>query len=53
MSDHLPDAYVRFRESYPDVARSLDALGKPTEEAGSLDRASAERSRRDSFRHRA
>ena len=37
MSDYLPEAYVRFREHYTDVARSLDALAKATEEAGSLD----------------
>lgn len=37
MSDYLPDAYVRFRERYSQVARSLDALGKASEEAGSLD----------------
>jgi 4-carboxymuconolactone decarboxylase len=37
MSDYLPDVYVRFRERYPDVARSLDALGKATEDAGGLD----------------
>ena len=37
MSDYLPEAYVRFREHYADVARSLDALVKATEEAGSLD----------------
>ena len=37
MTDYLPDVYVRFRERYPDVADSLDALGKATEAAGSLD----------------
>ena len=37
MSDYLPDAYVRFRERHPQVGRSLDALGKATEQAGSLD----------------
>ncbi len=37
MSDYLPDAYVRFRERYPDVARALDSLGEATEAAGGLD----------------
>ena len=37
MSDYLPDVYVRFRERYPGVAQSLDALGKATQEAGGLD----------------
>jgi 4-carboxymuconolactone decarboxylase len=37
MSDYLPDVYVRFRERYPDIALSLDALGKATEDAGGLD----------------
>ena len=37
MSDYLPDAYVRFRERYPDVAQSLDALSTATQGAGGLD----------------
>jgi 4-carboxymuconolactone decarboxylase len=37
MSDYLPDVYVRFRERYPGVAQSLDALGTATQDAGSLD----------------
>ena len=37
MSDYLPDVYVRFRERYPEVARSLDALGQSAEAAGALD----------------
>jgi 4-carboxymuconolactone decarboxylase len=37
MSDYLPDVYVGFRERYPDVALSLDALGKATGDAGGLD----------------
>jgi 4-carboxymuconolactone decarboxylase len=37
MSDYLPDVYVRFRERYPGVAQSLDALGKATQDAGGLD----------------
>ena len=27
---NLPDVYVGFRERYPDVAQSLDAVGKAT-----------------------
>lgn len=37
MPDYLPDVYVRFRERYPDVARSLDALGESSGAAGGLD----------------
>jgi 4-carboxymuconolactone decarboxylase len=37
MSDYLPDVYVRFRERYPGVAQSLDALGRATQDAGGLD----------------
>jgi 4-carboxymuconolactone decarboxylase len=37
MSDYLPDVYIRFRERYPGVAQSLDALGKATRDAGGLD----------------
>jgi 4-carboxymuconolactone decarboxylase len=37
MSDYLPDVYVRFRERYPGVAQSLDALGEATQDAGGLD----------------
>ena len=37
MSDYLPDVYVRFRERYPGVAQSLDALGMATQDAGGLD----------------
>lgn len=37
MSDYLPDVYVRFRERYPDVASSLDALGSASDGAGGLD----------------
>ena len=37
MSDYLPNVYIRFRERYSDVAQSLDALGKATEDAGRLD----------------
>ena len=37
MSSYLPDVYVRFRERYPDVSRSLDELGRAAEDAGGLD----------------
>jgi hypothetical protein len=37
MSDYLPDVHVRFRERYPGVAQSLDALGQATQQAGGLD----------------
>ena len=37
MSDYLPNAYVGFRDRFPDVAQSLDSLGKATEAAGGLD----------------
>jgi len=37
MSEYLPDVYVRFRERYPGVAQSLDALGTATQDAGGLD----------------
>ena len=37
MSDYLPDVYLGFRERYPGVAQSLDALGTATQEAGGLD----------------
>ncbi|MGH9187693.1 MAG: carboxymuconolactone decarboxylase family protein [Acidimicrobiales bacterium] len=36
MSDYLPDAYVRFREAYSQVAGALDRLGAATEDAGPL-----------------
>jgi 4-carboxymuconolactone decarboxylase len=37
VTEYLPDVYVRFRERYPDVAQSLDALGRATQGAGGLD----------------
>ncbi len=37
VSEYLPSAYLRFRERFPDVAQSLDALGRATEAAGGLD----------------
>jgi alkylhydroperoxidase/carboxymuconolactone decarboxylase family protein YurZ len=37
MEPHLPQVYVNFRESYPEVADALDALGGAAEAAGPLD----------------
>ena len=37
MSEHLPQVYVAFRESYPQIAQRLDALAVATESAGPLD----------------
>jgi 4-carboxymuconolactone decarboxylase len=37
MSEYLPDVYTNFRDRYPDVAHSLDALGRATDGAGRLD----------------
>ena len=37
MSEHLPQVYVAFRESFPEVAQQLDALAVATEAAGPLD----------------
>jgi len=37
MSEYLPDVYLRFRDRFPDVASSLDQLGRATEDAGPLD----------------
>ncbi len=37
MSDYLPEVYVRFRSSYPQVAEALDRLAAATEAAGPLD----------------
>jgi 4-carboxymuconolactone decarboxylase len=34
---HLPEVYLRFRERFPDLATSLDALGHAAETAGPLD----------------
>ncbi|MGI8663399.1 MAG: carboxymuconolactone decarboxylase family protein [Acidimicrobiales bacterium] len=39
MSDHLPQIYISFRDTYPDVAEALDGLGQSTEAAGPLDEA--------------
>lgn len=41
-NDHLPDVYLRFRERFPAVSSSLDALGSIADDAGPLD----ERTRR-------
>jgi len=35
--DYLPEVYVRFRDSYPDVARALDHLGEAVDGCGPLD----------------
>jgi 4-carboxymuconolactone decarboxylase len=37
MSEHLPQVYVAFRESFPQIAQQLDALAVATEAAGPLD----------------
>ena len=39
--DHLPNVYVRFRESYPGVATALDGLGEAVDAAGPLDERTA------------
>ena len=42
MSDgHLPDVYLRFRESFPGVAVALDGLGEAADQAGPLDERTA------------
>jgi 4-carboxymuconolactone decarboxylase len=35
--DYLPDIYVRIRDRYPELAESLDALGRAGDRAGPLD----------------
>jgi hypothetical protein len=42
MSDYLPRAYRDFRTTYPEVAESLDRVGRAIDAAGPLD----ERTRR-------
>ncbi|MEX0665158.1 MAG: carboxymuconolactone decarboxylase family protein [Acidimicrobiia bacterium] len=37
MTDYLPEIYRTFRDQFPEVAASLDALGRATEQAGPLD----------------
>jgi alkylhydroperoxidase/carboxymuconolactone decarboxylase family protein YurZ len=37
MPEYLPDVYLHFRERFPDIAQSLDALGRATDRAGGLD----------------
>lgn len=34
----IPGTYLRFREKYPEVAQSYEALGKSTAQIGALDR---------------
>ena len=34
---YLPDVYVRLRERFPEVAETVDALGRATAAAGPLD----------------
>ena len=42
MSDeHLPNVYLRFRDSYPAVAAALDGLGEAVDGAGPLDERTA------------
>ena len=42
MSDgHLPNVYLRFRESFPGVAGALDGLGEAADQAGPLDERTA------------
>jgi 4-carboxymuconolactone decarboxylase len=38
---HLPDVYVEFRKSFPDVASALDRLGEAADGAGPLDERTA------------
>lgn len=35
--EHLPDVYLRFRDSFPGVAGALDGLGEAADNAGPLD----------------
>ncbi len=35
--EHLPNVYVRFRDSFPDVATALDGLGEAADGAGPLE----------------
>jgi len=35
--EHLPDVYVGFRERFPDVAHTQDALARAVDAAGPLD----------------
>ncbi|WP_182354160.1 carboxymuconolactone decarboxylase family protein [Flaviflexus huanghaiensis] len=37
MTDHLPDVYVAFRERFPEVADSQDALAASIDDSGPLD----------------
>ena len=38
---HLPDVYLKFRDSYPAVAGALDGLGEAVDKAGPLDERTA------------
>jgi 4-carboxymuconolactone decarboxylase len=37
MNDYLPEIYVSFRETFPDVAAALDRVGIAANHAGPLD----------------
>lgn len=39
--DHLPNVYVGFRGTFPEVAAALDGLGEATDAAGPLDERAA------------
>lgn len=41
MVEYLPEVYISFRERHPDLADSLDALGRATDEASELDERTA------------
>jgi 4-carboxymuconolactone decarboxylase len=34
---HLPDVYLRFRETYPGIATAVDGLGEAVDGSGPLD----------------
>jgi alkylhydroperoxidase/carboxymuconolactone decarboxylase family protein YurZ len=37
MTDHLPNVYTLFRDSYPGVAAALDGVGTAVDSSGPLD----------------
>ena len=37
MSEYLPQTYLEFRETYPEVSAALDHLGGAVDDAGPLD----------------
>ena len=37
MTQYLPKPYTHFRDTYPDVAEALDALGASIDRAGPMD----------------